>query len=319
MRAADLASLGGPSPVVIVTHRDMLEHRPSDHDDASERLLWAWEGIEAAAHDGIPLIRRLSQGAAPELLARVHTATYLEALKTACDRGSGWIGTRDNPLTSGTWMSTLLAAGSGCVALDVFAEQDLTHRALCAIRPPGHHAHAGRPGGFCYLNNVVITARAILDRSPGARILVVDLDFHHGDGTEALLRDMPRCAYVSVHADPRRHFPGTGHSTQDGRIIDIPVPELVGDVEWLHALAGGLDRLHLQDPTAILVSFGTDPLAGDPVGDLGLTPKGLAKGTAAIIARWPSIPLISFLEGGYDPEGLREGVRQHIHALADVL
>jgi acetoin utilization deacetylase AcuC-like enzyme len=319
MRHADLATLGWPSPVVIVTHPDMLGHRPLSHDDDAERLAAAWEGIDAAARDGIPLIRRESQCADPEHLARAHEAGYLAHLQEACARGDAWFGSRDCPLTEGTWRSSLLAAGAGIVAWNELAEQDRSHRAFCAIRPPGHHAHAARAGGFCYLNNAMITARAILHRDEHARVLIVDLDFHHGDGTEAMLRDDARCAYVSVHGDPSRHFPGTGHGMDHERIIDIPVRDGVGDNAWLAALESGLERLSSFAPTAVLVSFGTDALAGDPVGDLGLTAKGLARGVAAVITRWPAVPLISFLEGGYDLQGLREGVRQHIHALAGAL
>jgi acetoin utilization deacetylase AcuC-like enzyme len=248
-------------------------------------------------------------------LARVHPPAYLERLREACARAEGWFMTPDCPISAGTWDAILLAAGAGMTAAAELLDGARCLRAFCAVRPPGHHAHADRAGGYCYVNNAVVAARSLLDADPAARVLIVDLDFHHGDGSESLAATEPRLAYLSLHADPARHFPGTGRARDDGRIVDLPQPRS-GDAAWLDALDAGLERVSAFAPKAIVISLGTDALLGDPVGDLGISQDALAEAARRVIAHWPERPLISLLEGGYAHDALAAAVERHLLVLS---
>ncbi len=296
-------------PVLVLGHADMAAHGYNDHDEHPGRLIAVEAGIASAVASGLELVRRAARPASDEDLRAVHAAGYLAAL------AAGTLPpTRDNPITPGTWHSACLAAGAAAEAAVLTAAGPL-RRAFCATRPPGHHAHADHGGGFCYLNNAVVAARRFQALGFGP-VAVLDLDYHHGDGTAALALGDPGLWYGSIHADPAISWPGTGEQVDHPRARHIPLPRPAGDARWLAAVDHLLIRVDALRPRAVVLSFGSDALAGDPVGDLGISQDALASAVRRIVRLFPELPLVSVLEGGYDEAALSEAVARHLHALA---
>ena len=212
-----------------------------------------------------------------------------------------------------SWESALAAAGVARGAVERALE---TGSAFGATRPPGHHALAGRAMGFCFLNNVVIAARhaQALGRP---RVLIVDWDVHHGNGTQGLVEDDPSIRYVSLHQYP--WYPGTGAAEERGvgNVFNVPRPPgLPRDVYVRDLLAAVDAALDGWRPDLLLVSAGFDSLAGDPLGGFTLQPEDMARWTTAFRERVAPAPVVGVLEGGYALELLAAGVAAHVRALA---
>jgi len=247
-----------------------------------------------------------------ESLVGVHGARYLDLLEQLAARGGGVLDA-DTIMGPRSWESALAAAGVARGAVERGLE---TGTAFGATRPPGHHALAGRAMGFCFLNNVVIAARhaQALGR---ARVLIVDWDVHHGNGTQALVEDDPSIRYVSLHQYP--WYPGTGAAEERGvgNVFNVPrPPSLARDVYVRDLLAAVDAALDGWRPDLLLVSAGFDSLAGDPLGGFTLEPEDMAHWTTAFRERVAPAPVIGVLEGGYALEGLARGVAAHVRALA---
>jgi len=302
-------SLNASQPVLVVSHPLMSGHGHDDHDEHPGRLQAAMAGVASAAASGVELVMVEAQPVSPALLARVHTPAYLH------DLAAGTLAaTRDNPITPGTWAAARYAAGAGPTAVTAWSAGG-PRRSCAVVRPPGHHAHADRAGGFCYLNNAVITAAAFRDHGLH-RVALIDLDYHHGDGSAAFAEVDAGLFYGSVHADPALSWPGTGAATDHPRLCHLPMQRSCGDGRWLAAVDHLLIRAEAFRPEAIVLSFGTDALAGDPVGDLGLSQDALAGAVGRIIRLFDALPIVSLLEGGYDEPALAEAMARHLHALS---
>jgi len=252
-------------------------------------------------------------------LARVHDGWHLDDLARLSQEGGGSID-GDTYATPESWEIATRAAGAGLVAVDGLraGRADL---ALVVARPPGHHALADRSMGFCLLNNVAVAAAALADL--GERVLIVDWDVHHGNGTEALFWDDPRVLYVSTHQWPC--YPGTGRAGDVGgepalgATLNVPLPPgATGDV-----VRRAFDRLvspavEAFGPTWVLISAGFDAHRADPLADLALTTGDFAD-LARVVAGYAPAPgrLVLFLEGGYDLGALRASVAATLGALVD--
>jgi len=249
----------------------------------------------------------------------VHPGRYLQAIEERCHTGGGHIDA-DTIVSTDSYDALLLSAGAG---LDAIARlEEGRHRAaFLAIRPPGHHATPTRAMGFCLVNNVAVAARSLADR--GERVLVVDYDAHHGNGTQDAFYNDPNVVYVSLHEYPL--YPGTGALSEIGvadgygSTINVPLPAgATGDVyrravdELVAPLA---DR---WKPTWLLISAGFDAHVRDPLTGLGLTSADYADVTRELVRLVPEGRRILFLEGGYDLVGLRDSVAATLAALVDV-
>ncbi len=251
-------------------------------------------------------------------LARVHSPAYLTRLEAFCRSGGGHLDP-DTFANPDSWQAALLSAGAGLQAIDLLRERG-RGVAFVATRPPGHHALGDRAMGFCLVNNVAVAAAALA--ASGERVLVVDWDVHHGNGTQAAFWDDPSVLYVSTHQYP--FYPGTGAAGEvggggaPGLTVNVPVPAgATGDV-----LRRALDEVAapvIQEfaPSWVLVSAGFDAHRDDPLAELALSSGDFAE-LAQTVAGYAPAPgrLVLFLEGGYDLAALRSSVRSTLAALA---
>jgi len=243
-------------------------------------------------------------------LERVHSARHLGALEALGTRGGGALDA-DTIMGPHTWQAALASAGTAIGAVDRALAAGGT--AFAATRPPGHHALAERAMGFCFLNNVVIAARHAQARG-AKRVLIVDWDVHHGNGTQALVETDPAVRFVSLH-----QFPGTGAADERGvgNVFNVPRPPGLPRQTYVRDLLDAVDAaLAGWRPDLLLVSAGFDSLAGDPLGGFTLEPEDIAEWTAALRERVAPAPVVGVLEGGYRLDLLAAGARAHVRALA---
>jgi acetoin utilization deacetylase AcuC-like enzyme len=278
--------------------------------------------LEGAKWSGIAedLVHVDPRAATRTELERVHPARYLDALERLCAGGGGRIDA-DTSVSIGSWDAALLGAGAGLASIERLDAGEAT-AAFCAVRPPGHHASATRAMGFCVVNNVAVAAAALADR--GEKVLIVDYDAHHGNGTQDCFYDDPRVMYVSFHEYPL--YPGTGALSETGAgagvgtTINFPFPAgTTGDV-YLAAvdevLAPAVERFA---PTWLLLSAGFDAHRRDPLTGLALTAGDFADLTIRLLEVVPAGRRLVFLEGGYDLQALADSTAACLGALAGVV
>ncbi len=250
--------------------------------------------------------------AARSTLERVHPPEYLDMLAALADRGGGALDA-DTFLGPRSWESVLASAG---VALGAVEQGLKAGSAFGITRPPGHHALAARGMGFCFLNNVVLAARHA--QALGcARVLIVDWDVHHGNGTQALVERDPSIRFVSMHQYP--WYPGTGAAEERGvgNVFNIPRPGGLPRAVYVRDFLAGVDAaLERWQPDILLVSAGFDSLAGDPLGEFTLEPDDIAHWTTALRERMGQRPVVGVLEGGYRLDLIAAGVVAHVRALS---
>ena len=303
--------------VLFTTHPQFLAHDTgAGHPERPSRLEAVAAGIAAAGLTEALVTFEPRPATAAEI-ALVHPEPFLHRLAEFIDAGGGNIDP-DTVAVPASYAAALLAAGAGLesVARLDAGEGDV---AFCAVRPPGHHATATRSMGFCLLNNVAITARALADR--GERVLIVDYDAHHGNGTQDVFYGDGDVVYVSFHEFPL--YPGTGGVPEMGEgdgfgaTINFPLPSgATGDV-YRQALdevvAPLVDR---WQPTWLLVSAGFDAHRRDPITSLGLTSGDYADLATDVLKYVPTGRCVFFLEGGYDLEALTDSVGATLASMA---
>jgi acetoin utilization deacetylase AcuC-like enzyme len=298
-------------PVAIFTHPACLRHDPGpDHPETPARLQVLLDRIRQepgmALHDADP--------ADHASLVAVHRESYLRTVEALSEAGGGAL-FLDTILNRSSWSAALGAAGAVMGGVD-HAHAGKGH-AFAAVRPPGHHALASVGMGFCLVNNAVVAARhaQTLGRD---RVLIVDWDVHHGNGTQALVEQDETIRYVSLHQSP--WYPGTGAAEERGvgNVFNVPrgpgkpADLYVGDL-WAAIVAATT----AWTPGLVLVSAGFDAMRGDPLGGFTLEPTHYADLTRRLRERLPDVPIVGLLEGGYIPSRLAAGAVAHIQALGE--
>jgi acetoin utilization deacetylase AcuC-like enzyme len=257
----------------------------------------------------------------PAALTRVHDAAYLEQVENAVAAGASALDT-DTAICKESLDVARLAAGS-VVELCRHVADGGMDAGFAAVRPPGHHAEWDRAMGFCIYNNVAVAAASLLERQDVNRVLVVDWDVHHGNGTQHIFENDDRVFYFSVHQSPL--YPGTGSAEETGTgrgagyTLNRPLPPGSGDNRFLEALETGLvpaaDRFA---PDFVLLSAGFDAHRSDPLAGLSVTTSGFGDATEtvrAIADRHAGGRLVSVLEGGYDLRAMPESAAAHVERL----
>jgi acetoin utilization deacetylase AcuC-like enzyme len=245
-------------------------------------------------------------------LERVHPPEYLDMLEAVAARGGGGLDA-DTFLGPRSWESVLASAG---VALGAVEQGMKSGRAFGITRPPGHHALADRAMGFCFLNNVVLAARHA-QALGSRRVLIVDWDVHHGNGTQALVERDPSIRFVSMHQYP--WYPGTGAADERGvgNVFNVPRPGGLARAVYARDFLAGVDAaLGEWQPDILLISAGFDSLAGDPLGEFTLEPDDITQWMEALRERMGTRPVVAVLEGGYRLDLLAAGVVALVRALS---
>ena len=253
-----------------------------------------------------------AQPAERSAIERVHTPGYVSMLAKLTERGGGALDA-DTFLGPRSWESVLASAG---VALSAVEQGLRTGTAFGITRPPGHHALAARAMGFCFLNNVVLAARQAQQLGQ-QRVLIVDWDVHHGNGTQALVEHDRSIRFVSMHQYP--WYPGTGAEDERGvgNVFNIPRPGGLPRAVYARDFLTGVDAaLSGWEPDLLLISAGFDSLNGDPLGEFTLEPADITDWTEALRERMGARPVIAVLEGGYRLDLLAAGVVALVRALS---
>jgi len=260
-------------------------------------------------------------------LLLVHSKKHIEELRTVCqhaERESSIISIdRDTKVSPQSWKAALGSVGAAITAAKAVAEGDIRN-AFVATRPPGHHATPSQSMGFCLLNNVAITTRWLQREGYAERVLIIDWDVHHGNGTHDTFYRDPKVYFLSLHQYP--HYPGSGSADQrgsgegEGYTLNVPLPSGISRDDYLQAFDQSLKQV-LRDfsPQFILISAGFDVMAEDPLGAMLLEPSDLYLMTRRIIedvAVECDGKVVALLEGGYNPPRLGQGVVAVIRGLA---
>jgi acetoin utilization deacetylase AcuC-like enzyme len=291
-------------PVAVYYHPLFLEHDTGEHPENKRRLLVARETLERS---GLDLEWITPEPASIPAVARVHDAGYIDSVSKLAADGGGWLDW-DTAVSPKSYEAAMLAAGAGIKAVD----QGLStgRKAFMLVRPPGHHASRSRGMGFCLFNNIAVAAAHALYERALERVLIVDWDVHHGNGTQAIFYDEPRVLYFSTHQ--AGHFPGTGRTrevgTGPGTGFTVNVPLLAGASDG--AVFQAFETLLLPlvrayQPQLLLVSAGYDPQAGDPLGGLCFSRTAfqwMAARLSQMALELDAAGPLCFLEGGYSPE-----------------
>ena len=285
------------------------------HPESPARLVAVAAGVQCAGLDSD--LRLLgARDATRAELERVHPGAHLDELARRCIDGGHF--DADTPASPGSWAAAIAAAGAGLAAVDALMAQD-AKGAFLAIRPPGHHARATQAMGFCLINNIAVVASELLAR--GQRVAIVDIDAHHGNGTQEIFYANPDVLYVSFHEWPL--YPGTGRHDEIGTgagvgaTCNFPLPAgATGDV-YLRGLDAVVEPLleHFA-PDWMLISAGFDAHRDDPLTGLGLSAGDYAVLVERLVAAVPTGRTIAFLEGGYSLTGLRDSVALSLPVLA---
>lgn len=304
---------------LLVTDERFLSHEAgSRHPEQPARLSAVWEGL-AAADLGDALVRVEPRPAEVEELLVVHPSSHLSRLEMIDAAGGGRVDP-DTVMGPDSWEAARLAAGAGLVAIDAL-KKGVADFAFCAVRPPGHHAMPERSMGFCLLNNVAVAAAALANA--GQKVVIVDLDAHHGNGTQDAFYGDDRVLFVSCHQWPL--YPGTGAADEVGTgagigtTVNLPVPPGTAGDDYRYAM----DSLVVPvvenfKPDWLLISAGFDAHRADPLTDLGLTSGDYADLMGSLANLVSTGRVIAFLEGGYDLAALSDSVGASVAALLGI-
>ncbi len=297
--------------VHVYWHPSSLRHDPGpEHPESSARLEAILAALRSPSLD-LSISWHESEAVDESLLRSVHASHYLNQLQELCSRGGGRLDA-DTVTSEHSYAAAIHGAGAAVAA----AQQALDGEpAFAAIRPPGHHAKADTAMGFCLINNVAVAARWAVGRIGLGRVLIIDWDVHHGNGTQALVETDALIRYVSLHQWPL--YPGTGRAEERGvgNVFNVPCPPGLPRATYVAALNAAVEQA--TDgwmPQLILISAGFDALASDPLAGFTLEPEDYA----SWVSHWRKLgaPMASVLEGGYVPRCSAEAAVAHLAALA---
>ncbi|GJL66408.1 MAG: acetoin utilization protein [Nitrospirales bacterium] len=310
--------------VGFVSETAYLEHEMGHGHPESPDRLRAIEARLSSTGTIDQLIPIEAKPAKKEWIEQVHESSYVRKLESKSP-SSGYASLdADTTLCPASLSAAYLAAGGALAAADAVMSQQVDH-VFCAVRPPGHHAEADRAMGFCLLNNVAIVAKYLQEHHGLERVLIVDWDVHHGNGTQHTFYDDPSVLFFSTHQFP--HYPGTGRSTETGRgdgnglTVNVPMSGGQGDEEYREVFQQVLIPAAEQfKPDFILISAGFDAHRDDPLASMNLTEDGYATLTRIVLdiaAQHASGRVISCLEGGYHLQALAQSVDQHLLTMVE--
>ncbi|HEY4278746.1 MAG TPA: histone deacetylase [Conexibacter sp.] len=289
-------------PAVYLSHPSSLLHDTGEHPERPARI----EAIETelARRDWLGMERIEAPTVSEETLSAVHPLPYIRAIDELCAAGGGAIDA-DTVVVEASYEAALRAAGGAVRLVDLLME-GAARTGFSALRPPGHHAEAARAMGFCVFDNVAVAAQHALDAHGAGRVLVLDWDVHHGNGTNDIFHATDEVLFVSIHQRPL--YPGTGPASDagsrdgEGFTVNLPVAAGAGDADYASLVEHVVAPLaRAYEPRLILLSAGFDAHRDDPLANIELSEAGFAAmaGTMRRVAAELAVPLGGVLEGGY--------------------
>ena len=286
------------------------------HPERPDRIRAVMDALSSEAFAGLD--RREAPEAEPGQISRAHTPAFVEALLNAVPAEGRVRVDSDTVMSADSGQASLRAAGAMVAAVTAVMGGEAVN-AFCAVRPPGHHADAGRSMGFCLFNNVAVGAMHAREALGAERVAVVDFDVHHGNGTQAIFEADPSLFFASTHEFPL--YPGTGRAEETGcgNIVNVPLRPGSGSVEFRAGMEGAVfPALRAFSPDVILVSAGFDAHERDPLATLRLVEGDYAwvsERLCEIADKVCGGRLVATLEGGYDLDALAASVAAHVRVL----
>jgi acetoin utilization deacetylase AcuC-like enzyme len=311
---------------MTLLHTDplFLRHETGAHPERPARLRAVTDRL---AKSGVAdrCVRREYQPISEEEVKALHDPRQVQFAKLVCERGGGHLD-GDTAVSAESFTVALAAAGACASAVDAVI-QGKDRNALCLVRPPGHHATPTRSMGFCLFNNIALAARRARTVHGLSRVLIVDWDVHHGNGTQDVFYADGGVEFFSIHRYGHGFYPGTGGADETGtgpglgRILNMPIRNGTPRQEYRAAFTSALEKAaDAIKPELVLLSAGFDAHAADPIGSLGLEVEDFAEMTKQVldVARTHAGGrLVSCLEGGYDLEALAASVQAHLEELLE--
>jgi len=324
-----MAAPVNPTNTAFIEDPLFLEHDTGPgFPESADRLRWL------SAHlDAVPLGVKLTRMAPdPDIdprpwIAKVHDADYIAALRAACEDEKEFMAdSPDSPISRRSYDAAVQAVGAVLTAVDAVVT-GRARNAFAAVRPPGHHAMPDGAKGFCLFGNAAIAARYAQEKHGIKRVMIIDWDVHHGDGTQEIFYDDPTVLFFSTHQYP--FYPGpsgaaenTGAGDGQGFNLNVPLAAGSGDLAVLEAFDTQLaEAFRRFRPELVIISAGFDAHGADPLGQLGWSSEVYGKLThkvRALAREQGHERIVSVLEGGYSKEAMTRGVAAHLEALADV-
>ena len=316
------------APTAFVYDPIFLEHDTGPgFPESADRLRWLTAHLAELPWNGRLLRLAPDEGIDPlRWITKIHHADYVEALRSACADGYQTVGgSPDSPISRRSYEAAVRAVGATLTAVDAVMTGQ-ARNAFAAVRPPGHHAMPGGAKGFCLFGNAAIAARYAQEKHGVERVMIVDWDVHHGDGTQEIFYDDPSVFFFSTHQYP--FYPGpsgaaanTGAGAGEGFNLNVPLAAGSGDGAVLEAFDAQLaEAFRRFRPELIIISAGFDAHEADPLGQLGWTSQvygELTRKVRALARGQGHERIVSVLEGGYSEEAMTTGVAEHLEALAE--
>jgi acetoin utilization deacetylase AcuC-like enzyme len=305
----------------LIYDRSCLNHQTGHHPENGERFRRILSALEADESLWTQIGKVSPRAASDQEIARCHSSRLIEQIRGLCERGVPFIDL-DTVISQESFEVARLAAGAAVTAVDqVFGGE--ADNAFALVRPPGHHATPNRAMGFCLFNNAAIGARYAQARYGAERVLIIDWDVHHGNGTQDIFYQDPSVFYFSTHQYP--YYPGTGAAGErgegkgEGTTLNIPLGQGTPRKAHAEAFLGGLRAIEEKfRPDLIIISAGFDSRRGDPLGGLMLEDTDFAEMTKEVLDladRHAAGRVVSVLEGGYNLDTLGVTVKTHVGAL----
>lgn len=302
------------------THEDCLGHvTPQGHPERVARLEAILKAMDAP--DFADLDRREAPLGARDEILRVHPESHVRAIEDAIPEQGIRSLDADTHVMAGSLKAALRGVGGVISAVDAVMAGDVAN-AFVATRPPGHHAEKTTPMGFCLFGNVAIAAKRALDHHGLSRVAIVDFDVHHGNGTQDLMWDEPRCLFISTHQSPL--YPGTGAAHETGahaNVMNIPLEAHTNGAAYCKIFEREvLVALKQFEPQLVIISAGFDAHMADPLANIDLSADDFAWATQKLcdVANAHAAGrVVSVLEGGYDLDGLATSTAAHVKVLME--
>ena len=303
-------------------HPEFLQHDTGAfHPESPNRLKAVLSGLEQSG-----LSQRLQHvtpsPATEDQILLCHTKKHFDNIQKYAESGPVQIDA-DTRVSAHSFDAAMLAAGAAIQAVDGILNAEFEH-AFAAVRPPGHHATTGRAMGFCLFNNIAIAARHLVQNRGLKRVLIMDWDVHHGNGTQDIFYDDPHVYYISLHK--KHHYPGTGWEEErgageaEGTNVNIPLSGVPGPQLYEQRFQESLAAARAFEPEFVLISCGFDAHERDPLGNLGLRDETYGRLTQILLdfsATFGHNRIFSILEGGYDEQALAGSSSAHVRQLLD--